>query len=342
MQATTVFAYLSTRCNASCRFCYLSKEISSEIFLKPKELEAWLELLRPMHVVLLGGEPTLLALPNSRPSLMEYVQVARSFCKVNLETNGLLLALEGDLMSPLYDAFDSISVSIDYVQPSRNVEVGRWPKDIMGEIFRIASEHSNVSFTSVYLWENLGDILTIAEWSIINDRPYLVKCDKSMGQNDRPEEVREAVNMLYRYLYMLLKSYGENPYKGRVVVEEPGWIVFLNMQTGAKMRTGCSAGKKIFSILPNGALTPCPLGAMFYYVISRSPDYEIAKFSPLDVTGRGSRSCNSCMYNIEFGCDGCPAMGYGGSARVCPLYKPVQGEGKAAREVDQHVRGVQG
>jgi MoaA/NifB/PqqE/SkfB family radical SAM enzyme len=337
MSATTVFAYLTTRCNAKCNFCYLSKEYSPDLFLKPKELEAWLELLRPLHVVLLGGEPTLLAMPNSKPSLMEYVQVARSFnCRVTLETNGLLLALEKDLMSPLYGALDNVSVSLEYVQPSRNIAVGRWPKDIMQDLFTIAAEHHNVSFTSVYLYENLGDILMLAEWSLIHDKPYLVKCDKSMGQGDKPDEAREAVNMLYRYLYMLLKSYGEDPYKGRIMVEEPSWIAFLDLQTGARAKTGCSAGKRIYSILPNGALTPCPLGAMFYYVISKGPDYTVAKFDPLEVTGRGEKNCKNCVYHVELGCNGCPAMGYGGSAKICPLYRPAPAEKKTVKEVIQH------
>jgi MoaA/NifB/PqqE/SkfB family radical SAM enzyme len=335
MPATTVFAHLTMRCNARCSFCYQSRE-SPDVFLKPKELEAWLELLKPTYTVFLGGEPTLLALPNSKPSLMEYVQVARAFkCKVSLESNGLLLAMQRDLMSPLYDVFDDVSISMDYVQPSRNIGVGRWPKDIMQDLFTIASEHQNVSFTSVYLGDNLGDVLTLAEWSILNDKPYLVKCDKSMGQADSPSEARERVNMLYRYLYMLLKSYGENPYKGRIIVEDPNWIVFLNLQTKSQARTGCSAGQRIFSILPNGALTPCPLGAMFYYTISRGPDYSITQFNPLDVSGRGEKSCINCIYNSMYGCNGCPAMGFGGSARACPLYKPALTEKR--EEVAQYV-----
>ncbi len=329
MNAVTVFAHLTMRCNAKCGFCFQTRD--TDVCLSIKTLESWLELLKPKHLVFLGGEPTLLALPNSKPSLMEYVKTAKSYdCKLTLETNGKLLVYEPQIMEPLYDIFDYVSISLDYLTPRVNMEVGRWDRDILQQLMNIASERHNVSFTSVYLGGNLGDILMLAEWSILNDKPYLVKCDKSMGVNMGSGDAIRNITILYRYLYMLLKTYNLNPYKSNVMVEEPQWITYLNLQTGYNASTGCSAGSKIFSILPNGALTPCPLGAMFYYIIAKSPEYEIQNIKTLNITG-----CSSCIYHIRYGCTGCPAFS-GGSAKICPLYKPAQ-QTEVRQEVKQTV-----
>jgi Predicted Fe-S oxidoreductases len=175
--------------------------------------------------------------------------------KVALQTNGLLLP---EHIGSLAQMFDEITISLDYLG-MQNVEMGRHPNgSLVKSLLKLAGEYHNVCFTSVYLGDNLSDVLMLAEWSIINDRPYLVKLDKT--RDFEPYQI----HALFRYVYGLLKLYGENPYKSRIMVEEPAWIVFLNMQTGSRYRTGCSAGQDIISVLVDGTVTPCPLGACYY------------------------------------------------------------------------------
>jgi MoaA/NifB/PqqE/SkfB family radical SAM enzyme len=282
--------------------------------------EEVLEKYKPVWVILLGGEATLTAFDGWHgPKLHEYVAVARRLgCQIAVQTSGIFLKR----LPELHKLVDRITVSIDYVSTLKNRSSGRWNNGtVLEDILDYASQRPNVEFTSAFLGDNLSDIMTIAEWSIRRNRQYLIKADKTallrkQGESmedymARLADVKKDMTALFRSIYMLHLAYGLDPYSSPIMIEEPSYIVFLNIMTGKRVKTYCPAGREMLLVRPDGRITPCPLGLMFNYVMS-------GEFKPVKLYSSNPPSCRTCKYNHEFGCDGCPAMG--NVATICPMY----------------------
>lgn len=333
-----LYAYLTSRCNARCFFCYSWRNP------RPKNLdlqtfEAALDRFKPEWVIFLGGEPLLLALRGSKPSLMEFISMAREFgCKVAVQTNGILL----DKVPEIFEIVDEVTVSTEYVSTAKNRAVGRWPKEsgmTIEKLADLASSYSNLSLTSVYLGDNLDSILLMTEWSLINGRSYLIKTDKLVTEprEDESEEdywgrlsdYRTSVHALYRSVLAMHKAYGVNPFDSPVFMEEPSWVVFLAVQHGVKagkVKAGCSAGRGVLALREDGLITPCPLAYCLNHILGTVRG-ELREFDPASITGAKSRSnatCRDCIYSKIYGCTGCAACGPGACAATCPMFTPAE------------------
>ncbi|MCU0597869.1 MAG: radical SAM protein [Desulfobacterales bacterium] len=108
---TNVFFHILTRCNLSCRHCYINPAQHGEQTLSPDIIARWLEVFTASggkpNLILLGGEPTL------HPHLDQVVHAARSlgYGSITIDTNGYLFHGILDKTSP--EEVDYFSFSLD-------------------------------------------------------------------------------------------------------------------------------------------------------------------------------------------------------------------------------------
>jgi MoaA/NifB/PqqE/SkfB family radical SAM enzyme len=116
--AANLFFHLLTRCNLSCRHCYINEKQHGKNTLSLETIEAWLKLFALKHqkanVIFLGGEPTL------HPNLPEAIKKAKSlgYRSITVDTNGYLFHDILAKVSP--DDIDYFSFSLDGVTRKTN------------------------------------------------------------------------------------------------------------------------------------------------------------------------------------------------------------------------------
>jgi MoaA/NifB/PqqE/SkfB family radical SAM enzyme len=116
--AINVFFHILTRCNLSCRHCYINPAQHGDRTLALETIAAWLAAFvvpsRPANLVLLGGEPTL------HPDLAAIVAEARrlGYASVTIDTNGYLFHDIIKKVTP--EDVDFFSFSLDGPTPEIN------------------------------------------------------------------------------------------------------------------------------------------------------------------------------------------------------------------------------
>ncbi|KPA10572.1 heme biosynthesis protein, partial [Candidatus Magnetomorum sp. HK-1] len=84
----SVFFHITTKCNLSCKHCYIDPDQHGSGSVPLEEIIQWLTYLKKNNtdLVLLGGEPTL------HPDLSEVVKTARKleYRSITIDTNGYL------------------------------------------------------------------------------------------------------------------------------------------------------------------------------------------------------------------------------------------------------------
>lgn len=116
--AANVFFHLLTRCNLSCRHCYINPDQHGRDTLDIGTIDHWLTLFAQRHpsanVIFLGGEPTM------HPNLALAVKRAKelAYGSVTIDTNGYLFHDIVDRVTP--DEVDYFSFSLDGPDPSVN------------------------------------------------------------------------------------------------------------------------------------------------------------------------------------------------------------------------------
>ena len=109
--SSNLFFHILTKCNLSCRHCYINKEQHGGNILDINTIKKWLSLFgtksKDINVIFLGGEPTL------HPELALAVKEARQlgFKSITIDTNGYLF---NDILNKItpHDV-DFISFSLD-------------------------------------------------------------------------------------------------------------------------------------------------------------------------------------------------------------------------------------
>ena len=109
--SSNLFFHILTKCNLSCKHCYINKEQHGENTLDIKTIKNWLTLFskknRQMNLIFLGGEPTL------HPDLSLAIKHAKKigFKSITIDTNGYLFNNILDKITS--DEVDFISFSLD-------------------------------------------------------------------------------------------------------------------------------------------------------------------------------------------------------------------------------------
>ncbi|MDO9262653.1 MAG: radical SAM protein [Desulfosalsimonadaceae bacterium] len=116
--SANVFFHILTRCNLTCRHCYINPAQHGSAILPIETITAWLDVfVRKTHhanLILLGGEPTL------HPQLPEIVKAARrmGYQSITIDTNGYLFH---DILNKLNPRdLDFLSFSLDGATPQTN------------------------------------------------------------------------------------------------------------------------------------------------------------------------------------------------------------------------------
>jgi Fe-coproporphyrin III synthase len=113
-----VFFHILTRCNLSCRHCYINPGQHGDRTLPFETISSWLTAFvvpgRPANLILLGGEPTL------HPDLAAIVAEARrlGYASVTIDTNGYLFHDIIEKVTP--EDVDFFSFSLDGPTPDIN------------------------------------------------------------------------------------------------------------------------------------------------------------------------------------------------------------------------------
>ena len=120
-KSANLFFHILTKCNLSCRHCYINPEQQGENNLPLKTIKAWLEAFSQnspaTNVIFLGGEPTL------HPDLSHAIKYARhlGFRSVTVDTNGYLFH---DILSRIGPRdVDFFSFSLDGATRRANDEI---------------------------------------------------------------------------------------------------------------------------------------------------------------------------------------------------------------------------
>ncbi len=115
---TNLFFHILTRCNLSCRHCYINPEQHGKTRLPLKKITAWLNVFSggsaATNLIFLGGEPTL------HTDLPLAVKYARNlgFDSITIDTNGYLFHDILSRVSP--QDVDFFSFSLDGATPKTN------------------------------------------------------------------------------------------------------------------------------------------------------------------------------------------------------------------------------
>ena len=110
-RAVNLFFHILTRCNLTCRHCYINPDQHGTATLPLETIEGWLKVFadlgKPANLILLGGEPTL------HPDLAAVVRAARRlrFASITIDTNGYLFHDILDRLTP--GDLDYFSFSLD-------------------------------------------------------------------------------------------------------------------------------------------------------------------------------------------------------------------------------------
>lgn len=116
--SSNLFFHILTKCNLSCRHCYINPEQHGENTLTIATIREWLQLFSKkcdqINVIFLGGEPTL------HPDLHLAVKEAGrlGFKSITIDTNGYLFHDILEKITP--DEVDFISFSLDGATPETN------------------------------------------------------------------------------------------------------------------------------------------------------------------------------------------------------------------------------
>ncbi len=116
--AVNVFFHILTRCNLSCRHCYINPDQHGRESLPLSVIQQWLGAFshkcNVANVIFLGGEPTL------HPDLADAVKAARrmGYASITIDTNGYLFH---DILTRLTpDEVNYFSFSLDGATPLTN------------------------------------------------------------------------------------------------------------------------------------------------------------------------------------------------------------------------------
>jgi len=246
---------LTYNCNARCKHCHRGPDIPKERLASPERLLEICQQLRPLAVMMSGGEPLI------RKELEEIVRLFRqgvSPLRILVVTNAALLTPKR--FRRLKEAgTDEFLISLDF--PDERHDEWRAIPGLFAKIGKLMTslteeERKCVVFNSVFTSLNYRDAPAMAEvaidWGVnINFSAYthLRTNDKSLlVQPDQIEDFRAVTRRL-------LEIKAE---RGHVLTSD--WVFegmarfFNNEDLGA-----CRAGERFLVVNPDGTFSPCGL-----------------------------------------------------------------------------------
>lgn len=164
--SSNLFFHILTKCNLSCRHCYINKKQHGESTLDIETIQQWLNLFahrcREINVIFLGGEPTL------HPDLSLAVKTAQKlgFKSITIDTNGYLFHNIIDRVSP--DEVDFFSFSLDGATRKTNDAIRG--EGCFDKVLKGIAQSVNAGFSTSMIYTVSGE--NLHELSMM---PHLIK-----------------------------------------------------------------------------------------------------------------------------------------------------------------------
>ena len=252
--AVNVFFHILTKCNLSCRHCYINPDEHGQYTLSIETIQKWLKLFgdpkREVNVVFLGGEPTL------HPQLAQAIHSAKEigYHSITVDTNGYLFHDILDKVSP--DEVDYFSFSIDGAMEKTNDHLrgeGSYKACTQG-LLRAVEKGFATSVIYTVSSANLHELdrmpALLAKWGI---NRFFIQVLGIRGKWDANEE---SLNQVSQKEWLdVVPQVAEKAAKMGIIVTYPK--VFLKPDEPIRVCPGW--WRKTILSFPNGRVYRCPL-----------------------------------------------------------------------------------
>ena len=253
--SSNLFFHILTKCNLSCKYCYINKEQHGDNTLDIETIKNWLNLFsnknKQMNLIFLGGEPTL------HPDLPIAVKYAKKigYKSITIDTNGYLFH---DILDKITcDEVDFISFSLDGATKKTNDSIrgeGSYDQCLAG-INEAKTKGFSTSMIYTVSNENIDELsmmpdlvkeLTIERFfiQVIGIRGKSNKTSHSMNSSQVSKE---------KWLGIVPKTAEQIAQHG-IIVTYPK--VFLNIDE--KFECAALFADNYF-VFPNGRVYQCPI-----------------------------------------------------------------------------------
>ena len=241
---------VTKRCNARCDFCDYWKTREEA---RLDDYVPVLEKLKPMVVVLTGGEPLL---RSDLEHIIRRIREHSSTLYLGMVTNAAALSLER--ARALWGAgLDQLSISLDFLDErhDRARGVPGLTKKILDLVPRLVDAGiSNVIFNTVIKADNLDQILPIVDWAATRGVKVSLSAYNCLKTGDGGHRVRADQQHLLRQIVDELLLFRR---MGRTVVASSYYLgripeFFANGAIG-----DCVAGQRFIDVTPDGYLKRC-------------------------------------------------------------------------------------
>ncbi len=252
--SSNLFFHILTKCNLSCKHCYINKEQHGDNTLNIATIKNWLNLFsdksKQINLIFLGGEPTL------HPDLSIAIKHAKriGFNSITIDTNGYLF---NDILAKItYDEVDFISFSLDGATNETNDSIrgqGSYDQCLAG-----IKEARAKGFSTSMIYTVSND--NIDELSMMPDLVKKLKIERFFiqvigirGDSNNNTNPNSSQVSKKKWLTIVPKT-AEQIAKNGTIVTYPK--VFLNNDE----KFECAAQfTDNFFIFPNGRVYQCPI-----------------------------------------------------------------------------------
>lgn len=314
---------LTTRCNLSCRYCYLDAKNRGQD-MGETTLNQALALIdhgSPCHIQITGGEPTLV------PELIALVaeKSATMICrpKLAIQTNGTLLTPE--MVSLFKKHKIQVGISLDG-PPDVHDRLRGQPSECLRGMKLLESEQIPFRITTVICEENILhlDRLALLLAGFANSRGIGLDLLVNRGRAALGPLHPPSAKILANGVRNLVRTL-ERINKHRI---HPIRLRELDLLRKGKKQAFCHAARGTsLAVHPNGSLYPCAqtLGdAGFFLGTTADPFPEFS--TDLTAINLKNNRCRHCY--LKQSCPGdCPGrIHYGNSKRtklICTLYQSI-------------------
>ena len=279
--SSNLFFHLLTKCNLSCKHCYINRKEHGEKTLGIDTIKKWLNLFADrcenINVIFLGGEPTL------HPDLSLAVKEARrlGFKSITIDTNGYLFHDILNRVTP--DEVDFISFSLDGATPATNDAIrgeGCHEQVIKGLKQAVSAGFSTsmiytVSGENIHELHRMPDL--IKDWGL--ERFFI----QVIGIRGESANTNDGLQVSMEQWLDVVPDAAEAMARQGIIVTYPR--VFLN-DTEAFQCAGLVADN--YFIFPNGRIYRCPLCedfALHSFTIDDNAIVSTGKINETDLFG---------------------------------------------------------
>lgn len=250
--SSNLFFHLLTKCNLSCKHCYINKKEHGENTLDIETIKRWLNLFsekcNTINVIFLGGEPTL------HPDLSLAVKEAGrlGFKSITIDTNGYLFHDILHRVTP--DEVDFISFSLDGATPATNdvIRGKGCHEQVVKGVKKAVAEGFSTSMIYTVSGDNIHELHRMPElvkgWGL--ERFFIqvigIRGESADTNNDLQVSMEQWLNVV--------PGVAEAMARQGIIVTYPR--VFLD-ETEPFQCAGIVADN--YFIFPNGRIYRCPL-----------------------------------------------------------------------------------